>query len=88
MSIESLCFRMCQQFSTVLGDRITQYVDLLTAHPLSVRQILIGPAWQLSTLTATEFENHHVVQPIRRLLNAARQESALLMPSSIPYDPE
>jgi len=71
-----------------VGDRITQYVDLLTDHPLSVRQILIGPAWQLSTLTATEFENHHVVQPIRRLLNAARQESALLMPSSIPYDPE
>ncbi len=71
-----------------IGDRISQYVDLLENTSLSVNQILIGPAWQLSGLTATEFENHHVVQPIRRLLNAAKQESALLMPSSIPYDPE
>jgi len=71
-----------------VGDRISQHVDLLESKSLTVNQILVGPAWQLSGLTATEFENHHVVQPIRRLLNAAGQESALLMPSSIPYDPE
>ena len=66
------------------GDRLVPYVDLLQASSLPINRIIIGPGWQLSRLTPTEFSQNHVVQGIDRLLKANSIYSVTIESSAIP----
>lgn len=70
------------------ADRLVPYFDFLRADgaSLPVTKIIIGPGWQLQNLTPQEFGRNHVVEGVRRLLEARRM-AVEVQPSSIPYDP-
>lgn len=74
------------------GDRLVPYVDFLNEpprpSPLRVEKILIGPGWQLSRLSGSDFQRHHVVQGIRRLLDVRGLNATDIQSSRIPYDPK
>jgi hypothetical protein len=72
------------------GDRLVPYVDFLTIRgsSLPVSEIVVGPGWHLTNLKPNEFDRHHVVQGIQRLLAARGLHSTQIRPSRIPYDPE
>ena len=74
------------------GDRLVPYVDYLFGQPpLPVKLIVIGPGWQLSHLMNSDpaaFARHHVVQGIKRLLDARGLSNIGIESSKIPYDPK
>ena len=71
----------------VSGDRLAPYFDLLQPGTLiAVSRVLLGPGWQLGTLSKEQFIRHHVPLGVQRLLTL-HGIAAQIEPSSIPYDP-
>jgi hypothetical protein len=75
-----------------IGDRLAPFVDYLgdISEPLPIVKIVIGPGWQLDSLTKVDQARNHVMLGIERLLEA-RGLSGIggveVRPSAIPYDP-
>ena len=68
--------------------RLVPYLDPLEKQePLAIKSIILGPAWQLGTLTEAEFQRHHVTLGVRRTLDLFGLDSVPVHRSAIPYDP-
>lgn len=70
------------------ANRLVPFFDFLGGvRALPISQIFVGPGWQLRRLKPEEFGRNHVVEGIRRLLEA-RSMIVDVLPSEIPYDPQ
>lgn len=84
------------------GDRLAPYVDVfkpenedgqfdasvrLIPAPIILKEILVGPSWQLSEIEKEDFDRHHVPLGIARQLARHKIDNVDVNPSRIPYDP-
>ncbi len=70
------------------GNRLVPYFDFLgDTSPLPVSRIVIGPGWQLATLSPEDQARHHVPQALYRLLSARGLRDTGVESSALPYDP-
>ena len=68
--------------------RVVPFTDVLSDNQLElpVKKVVVGPGWQISSLSPGAQLGHHVISGIQRLL-MARCRIWDVVPSKIPFDP-
>lgn len=72
-----------------VGRRLAPYIDLLRSRGVILRptRLILGPSWQLATLTKEDRLRNHVFQGVSRLLRLSGLDDTLIDVSDGLYDP-